>query len=327
MELARFAIGRGSHASPSMTRRFRLPLTVMRRMWPIVPFPRVERLCGPVDLVHVTDLVPPPTRRPLVLTVHDLDAVAHPELHSRRARSLQVAQLAAARRHADLVIANSATTARALNAHGVDPERIRVVHLAGAELPAPDPRLVPDAPYFLAVGTLDARKGLDVLIDAFSRAGLDGVRLVLAGPDGHRAEMVRAAAEACGAADQILVAGRVTDAELAALYRGALAYCLPSRAEGFGLPALEAMSAGAPVIASDLPVVREIVGRAGRIVPVGSVPAWIEALEVLAGDDATRARMSLEGRVVSERFTWSATAKATVAVYEEVIAGHPGRRA
>ena len=327
VELRRFAVGRGRHPAPASTRRFRVPLRVLQRTWKLLPFPRAEQIAGPADVVHVTDALPPPTRLPLVLTVHDLDALDRAELHGPRARSLQAEQLAAARERADEVIAISAVTAAALQARGVDGDRISVVHLALTELPVSDPRLVPTEPYLLAVGTVDARKGLDVLIEAFGRARLDGVRLVIAGPDGHRADDTRAAMAAAGVTDRVVLPGRVTDAELAALYRGAMAYCLPSRAEGFGLPVLEAMAAGAPVIASDLPVVRELVGDGAIFVEVGHVDAWATALERLVADDAVRARLSSAGPSIASRYTWEATARATMKVYERAVAGQSGRRA
>lgn len=306
---------------PPGTRRLPVPLRVLRPLWRAIPFPRVEQLAGAVDVVHVTDLAPPPTRRPLVMTVHDLDAVDRPELHDARAQHLQRAQLDAARLRAVEVIAVSATTAAALRAHGVDADRISVVPHGATPLPPADRRLVPDGPYVLAVGTVDARKGLDVLIEAFARARLDGTRLVIAGPDGHRADDARAAAAEHGVAERVTFPGRVGDAELAGLYEGALAYCLPSRAEGFGLPLLEAMGAGVPVVASDLPVVREVAGDVAVLVPVGDAEAWAAALEQVVGDDAARTTRGAAGRDVAARYTWAAAARSTAAVYERAIGG------
>lgn len=303
-----------------------MPLRILQRTWGFIPLPRAEQIAGSAEVVHITDVVPPPTRLPLVLTVHDLDALDRAELHGARARSLQGAQLVAARERADAVIAVSAVTAAALRARGVDADRITVVHHGLTALPAPDRGAVPDGPYFLAVGTLDARKGLDVLIQAFGRAQLDGARLVIAGPDGHRADDVRAAVRAAGADGRVVLPGRVTDAELAALYQAALAYCLPSRAEGFGMPVLEAMAAGTPVIASDLPVVREVAGDAVVPVAVGDVDAWAGALEEMRRDDNRRRSLGAAGPSVAARYTWSEAARATAAVYERV-AGQPGRRA
>jgi len=327
IELRRFAVGRGPHAAPAGTRRLPVPMRVLHRTWRVLPIPRVEHIAGQADLVHVTDLVPPPTRLPLVITVHDLDALDRPDLHGRRARALQLAQLAAARERADAVIADSAATAGALRGHGVDADRIAVVRLGCTALPAPDPTAVPDGPYLLAVGTIDARKGIDTLVEAFGRADVDGVRLVIAGPEGYQAAQVDAAVAEAGIADRVLLPGRVSDAALAGLYAGATAYCLPSRAEGFGLPVLEAMAAGSPVIASDLPVLREIAEGAAAFVPVDDVDAWVAAIEGVVGDDGARAAQAVIGRQRASEFTWTATAEATVAVYERLLDSQPGSRA
>jgi glycosyltransferase involved in cell wall biosynthesis len=318
VELHRYAFGRAPHSVPPGTRRLPVPLRLLRPLWRVVRLPRVEHLTGAVDVVLVTDLAPPPTRRPLVVTVHDLDAIDRPDLHDVRAQRLQHDQLDAARERADEVIAVSATTAAALAAHGVDAARISVVPHGATPLPPADRRLVPDGPYVLAVGTVDARKGLDVLIEGFARAHLDGAQLVIAGPDGHRADDARAAAAAHGIAERVTFPGRVGDAELAGLYEGALAYCLPSRAEGFGLPLLEAMGAGVAVVASDLPVVREVAGDVAVLVPVGDAAAWADALERLVADDAGRAARAAAGPGVAARYTWAAAAQATIAIYERL---------
>lgn len=318
-DLRRWAFGRGPHRAPAGTRRVRVPLRVLRRVWRVVPTPRVEHLVAGCDVVHATDLAPPPTRLPLVMTVHDLDALLRPDLHDRWAVGQQRAQLAAARTRAHAVIADSEATADALRAHGVDAARITVVRLGVTPLPDPDTSVVPaDTPYLLAVGSLDARKGLDCLVRAFASADLDGILLVIAGPEAHRAHEVTAAVSAAGVADRVVLPGRVTDAQLAALYRHTLAYCLPSRAEGFGLPLLEAMNEGAAVLASDLPVLREIGGEAVRYLPVDDVDAWATGLHAVVSDDAARAELAAAGPGRAARFTWEATARETLAVYERV---------
>lgn len=318
VERHRFALGRAHHDLPAGTRRVTVPLRALHRWWSAVRWPPIERLVGPCDLVHATDLVPPPTARPLVLTVHDLDAVLHPDLHSARARRQQVAQLEAARRRADAVIADSEATAEVLRRQGVDAGKVTVVALGTTPLPAPDHRRVPDRPYLLFVGTVDARKGLDVLLAAFDAAALGDVDLLLAGPDQHGAGAIRARA---AAAPGVTLLGRVTDAELAGLYDRALAVCLPSRAEGFGLTVLEAMAAGAPIVASDLPVLREVGGDDVVYVPTGDVDAWSTALTGIVGDGAHRARLAAAGPPRAATFTWQRTAERTAAVYESVLAG------
>lgn len=331
VEVLRFALGRATGAVPAGAHHLAVPLRVLHASWRALRWPTAERLAGRVDVVHATDLEPPPTRRPLVLTVHDLDALGHPELHGPRAIRLQRRQLEAARTRADAVIAVSSATAATLTDHGVDADRIHVVHhgVSALAVPpagaAPKPGVAATGPYLLAVATLDARKGLDTLIAAFSsaigaRRGLDGLRLVVAGPDGHRAHDVRAAVAAAGVEERVELPGRVDDARLAALYRGALAFCLPSRAEGFGLPVLEAMAAGAPVLASDLPAVREVAAEAAVLLPAGDVGAWADAITSIAADPERRSRLAEQGRARAAAFTWEAAAAGTAAVYRAVSA-------
>ena len=120
-------------------------------------------------------------------------------------------------------------------------------------------------------------------------------------------------------ADRVFTVGPVDDATLSGLYAAATALCFPSLAEGFGLPVLEAMAAGLPVVASDIEVVREVAGDAARLVPPGDVGAWRHALEDVATDPATLQRMAAAGRARAGRFSWDRTAELTVAAYRRVL--------
>ncbi|MCU1430790.1 MAG: glycosyl transferase group 1 [Actinomycetia bacterium] len=319
VELIRFAIGRGNHsdALPGNTRRVRMPLRLVHLSWSIAGMPSGEHLARGCDVVHTPDLVPPPTRRPLVLTVHDLVALEHPDMHPPRAEAAQRSQLAAARDRAAVVLSVSEATAAALRDRGVDAARIVVAPNGLTMLPSPDRSIVPSVPYLLAVGSLTPRKGLDTLIAAFARAALpESIGLVLAGPHGWEASTVFAAIERHDPAGRITCTGRVTDAQLAALYEGCVAVCVPSVAEGFGLPVLEAAAAGAAVVASDLPVFRELAGSIALYAPVGDEQAWADALERIVADDELRTAAVAKGRVVAAEHTWDRAAEITLAAYE-----------
>ena len=326
VDVRRYAVGRGPHAPPTGTARLRVPLRVLRPWWRHVSVPRVEHVAGSCDLVHVTDLAPPPTRMPIVMTVHDLDAVDHPHLHDPQARRLQLEQLAAARDRAAAVIADSEVTAAALRAHGVDAGKITVVHLGTSRLAEPAESAVPAVPYLLFVGSIDRRKGLDTLLDGFARASLADTHLVLVGPDGHEASVIRDQVVALGIDHHVDLRGHVDDAELAALYSRAIAFCFPSRAEGFGLPVLEAMAAGTPVLASDLPIIREVAGAAARYVPVGDPGAWAAAMATLVADVAGRDELAAAGARRAATFRWDDTARSTMAVYRSVLDQAGSRR-
>ena len=286
METVSFAIGRATHPAPPGARHLRVPLRLVQRSWATLKWPRAETLVGGADLVHALDLVPPPSRVPVVLTVHDVTPLDHPEFHPARRTSQQRAQLDALDRVA-VVLADSHATASRLVQRGLDERRVAVVHLGVTPLPPPAPLALP-VPYLLLVGAITRRKGYDVLLRAFARANLPSVRLVFAGPDDFDAGFCRPLAAKLGLGERALFLGPVDDATLAALYQGAVAVCFPSLAEGFGLPVLEALAQGSPVVASNLDAVREIAGDAALLVPAGDEDSWQDALGRIVGDDASR---------------------------------------
>jgi glycosyltransferase involved in cell wall biosynthesis len=246
------------------------------------------------------------------MTAHDLVALEHPDLHSTEQVRMQQRQLIAFAR-SERVLANSNATARALVRHGISADRVTVTAL-GLGKPI-QPVASRRGPYLLAVGELAARKNLPVLIEAFRAADLPNeLELLLVGPEGFGAERIT---PLLGGRVQAL--GRVDDATLVGLYEGATALCFPSLAEGFGLPVLEAMRAGTPVIASDLEVFREVAGAAALFVPPTDVRAWVSALERLVADEQLRGQLGAAGRAGAEGRTWAATAAATVAAYEQVL--------
>lgn len=320
--LVRFAIGRGGHAGVELdgVRRLRVPLRIVHRAWPLLRAPSIERLAPGCEMVHAPDLIPPPSKHPVVLTVHDLGALERPDLHPRRSIKIQRSQLEAARDRAAVVLSDSQATAEVLRARGVDAARIMVVPIGTTTFPTVDRSAVPDGPYLLAVGSLTPRKGLETLVEAFARASLsDGVRLVLAGPTGWRADSVLDAIERHGADGRVVPVGAVTDAQLAALYERCLAVCVPSLAEGFGLPIIEAGAAGAPVVASDLPVFHEVGGGIALFVSPGDVEAWAAALKQIVDDDELRRDSASRGRALAAGFTWERTAEITVSAYGRAL--------
>lgn len=313
-----FAIGRRSQEIPPGVRHIPVPLRVVQPVWRAFGFPRAERLSGPVDIVHSLDLLPPPTRRPLAITVHDILTNQLPDLHPSRSRRMQALQLAALDRAA-AILTVSRSTADALVAHGVDPSRIHVTPNGLARLAAPIDPPVPKKPFILLVGSLEPRKGHELLIQAATRDGLEDVRLVFAGPEVGRADYIRAVAAQAGVRDRVIVLGPVDDAVLAGLYRDATALCLPSYGEGFGLPVLEAMSFGTPVVASDLPALREVAADAALFVAPGDSDALARELRRIVVDPRLRERLARQGKERAALFTWDATAEATVQAYRVAL--------
>lgn len=317
VELRPFAVGRSAFGVPPGTRHLRVPARLVVAWWRLGGRPYIERVAGPVDLIHATGLFLPSTRRPLVLTVHDLAALRHaellPERHVRQQRAL-IRRLPTAA----AVVAVSRATAQDVVELGVAAERVVVAPLGVSPLPDPaplPPARRPPGQYLLTVGETAPRKDYPVLIRALARLRLD-LELIMVGPPGRDEEPIQRLAEELGVAQRLRRLGAVSDQELAGLYRGALALCFPSIAEGFGLPVLEAMATGVPALVSDLPVMREVAGPAAVYVEPGDVAGWAEAIETIVGSPTLREDLGEAGRARAGEFTWERTASATLEAYE-----------
>ena len=319
VELRRFAVGRRTYRLPPGTRHIRVPTRVVERWWRTVSWPRIEQLLGGAELVHATGLLVPRTGLPLVVTVHDVAAVRHPELHPSRHVEQQRMQLELLER-ASVIVAVSQTTADDLAHLGVAPQRLVVARLGATPLPEPSAsRVGPAAGYLLTVGETSPRKGYPVLLEALARARAR-IDLVIVGPAAGDEERVRSTTAQLGLSGRVHRLGAVTDAELAALYRDAVALCFPSVAEGFGLPVLEAMAAGLPVVASDIPAARELTGDAALLNPGDDPGHWTEAIERIVSDEALRTRLATAGLERAAEFTWGRTAAATLEAYRLALA-------
>jgi glycosyltransferase involved in cell wall biosynthesis len=208
-----------------------------------------------------------------------------------------------------------------LDEFGLEPGRVVVTPLGVDEVwftPPPagsdDAEIVDGPPYVLFVGTVEPRKGLPTLLDALRRRPPGTApRLVIAGPAGWGAEL-----DTAHAGLDVVRTGFVTDARLRRLVTGAAAVALPSRYEGFGLPVLEALASGAPVLASDLPVLREVGGEHAQYLPAGDPDAWAEALA--AAPDLREGRDPAPGISWARRFTWGRCAAKTRFAYRAAAA-------
>lgn len=327
LELRPFAVGRSAFGVPAGTRHLRIPARLVVAWWRLGGRPYIEGVTGPVDVIHATGLFIPSTDRPLVFTVHDLAALRHPELlpprHVRQQRAL-IRRLPTAA----AVVAVSGVTAQDVVGLGVDAERVVVAPLGVSPLPEPAPLAQagqPSGQYLLTVGETAPRKDYPVLLRALARLDRE-LELVMVGPAGRDEARIQRLAAELGLGHRLRRLGTVSDAELSGLYQRALALCFPSVAEGFGLPVLEAMAAGAPALVSDLPVMRELAGAAAVYVKPGDVGAWAQAIESLLGSSSLRERFSEAGRARAREFTWERTATATLGAYALALGnGSPGR--
>jgi glycosyltransferase involved in cell wall biosynthesis len=315
--------------------RLALPRPVLYEAWHNLDAPRLGWLSSrlrEVDLVHAPSAaVPPRGRRPLVVTIHDVAPVLFPEAFPRHGRWFHARGLAAAARRADMVITVSQAARAEILAHSaIAPDRVRVVpngvdHVTAtaAEITATLARFhLTGVAYILWVGTHEPRKDVTTLVQAFARAeGLADHRLVLAGPAGWLTADLFPPAVVAALGDRLQMLGHLDLTELRAMYAGATVFALPSRHEGFGLPVLEAMVQGTPVVCSDIAALREVAGGAARLVPAGDVDAWAQALSGLVSDGAAREAQAAAGRAWVAPFSWERTVRETRAVYVEALGG------
>ena len=270
------------------------------------------------DSVHATTPLMPRRRTRLVVTVHDAVPWTHPETLTPRGVRWHRRMIARAADDADFVVVPTTTVADQLRALFPLGDRIQVIPHGVAALPVPPDEatrriglgLPPD--YLLTLSTLEPRKGLDVAIAALARPALAGRHLVVVGPAGWGGVDPDIAAAAAGVdPDRLHVLGRVPDEVLAAVLAGAGVLLVPSRAEGFGLPVLEGMAAGVPVVHSAAPALVEVAGAAGVEVGIGDPDALAEAAGAILADEALAARLRSSGRTRAAEFSWAETARRT----------------
>jgi glycosyltransferase involved in cell wall biosynthesis len=305
-----------------------------------VPLP-VQLVTGPLDLFHSPDFVLPPlVRTPAVLTVHDLSFLRVPDCFVPAFRSYLSSAVPRAVARAGRILADSTSTRNDLvELLDVEPARITVIY-PGVEarfrpVREPDARAAVRARYglparfILGLSTLQPRKNFDGLVAAFARLvggaegwpGLADVHLVVAGQKGWMYEEALATAAGSGVADRIHFTGFVDDADLPALYSLASVFAFPSWYEGFGVPVLEAMACGTPVVAADNSSLPEVVGEAGLLVDAADTDGLARAIGQVLSEDALRRRLAARGLERAQRFTWARAAEQLLQVYGEVQVG------
>ncbi len=285
---------------------------------------------GPADIFHATDhLLPylPHTRT--VFTLGDLTFLSHGQTHATLNRTFLRLMMPLFLRRADAIIAISASTRREMERYYRPLPTLCHVIYPGVHSrfrPVTDEAVLADvraryslpARFVLYVGTIEPRKNLPALIRAYQQAAIADVRLVIAGKKGWMYAETFAQVQVLGLEDQVLFTGFVADDDLPALYTLAELFVFPSLYEGFGLPVLEAMACGTPVITSSLSSLPEVAGEAGLLVDPTDVAGLASAIRRVLDDAGLWGAMAEKGIAQAARFSWQRAAVETLALYREI---------
>ncbi|MBI2189778.1 MAG: glycosyltransferase family 4 protein [Acidobacteria bacterium] len=307
----------------------RVPVRLLNYLWHRAEWPPIEALGIAADVVHAAHPLLIPSRRAAqVVTIHDLFFLTAPDATRAEIRRDYPALAPAHAQRADAIVANSRYTASLVErTFGIPPARIHVC--------SPGPPVwrtlgrgahVPRDGHILFVGTLEARKNVGALLEAYSRllsSHADAPALVIAGKATPDAAGWLARLNQPPLAGRVRHLGYVADRE--ALYGGARLLVLPSRDEGFGIPVLEAMSAGIPVIASDRGALPEVLGDAGLLIDPGDVDGLAAALERMLTDEAFASACGARGLTRARDFSWDRAAATLHQAYQEAIANRRAR--
>jgi glycosyltransferase involved in cell wall biosynthesis len=283
--------------------------------WLRLGWPKVEVATGPVDIAHATTLIPCATDAPLVVTVHDLAFLHEPDHFTKHGVRVFNRSLGVIRQRADMVLCASQATMDDCVVAGIDADRLRLVPL-GVETDRAAPEDVTrvrshyDLPerYFLFVGTVEPRKNLRGLVAALALLP-EPLPLVVAGAEGWGDSGVEPG-------DGVRFLGFVPADDLGALYAGADVFCYPSEREGYGLPVLEAMAQGTPVVTSRGTATEETAGNAAVLVDP------MDPADIARGIDEAQRRhreLAAKGVARAQRRSWASSAAATAAVYRELV--------
>ncbi len=289
-----------------------------------------ELLPRRLDVLHSPDFIPPAVgARRRIITVHDLNFLYYPQFLTAASRRYYNDQIEWAVGAADAISADSEATRQDLIERlAVPPDKVTTIPLAAnplygqvfAETAVSATLAEYNLPrgFILAVGTLEPRKNYPMLIQAYARLRQRGVDapLVLVGGKGWLYEEIFAEIESLQLGNHVHHLTGVFDEKLAHLYWGAGVLVTPSHYEGFGLPALEAMHSGCPVIVSNRASLPEIVGPQGMMLDPDDVEAWVYGIERVLTDGDLRQKMTADGRLQAQTFTWERTARMTLALYE-----------
>ena len=323
------AVKRFRNRWPNFTVRTTLPHTPLIRI-PLTLSAELRK--HPVDILHVQFTAPPFAPCPLVVSIHDLSFEHLPETFNRRSRAqLRFTVRRSARRAARILALSEHARTDIIETYGISPELVTAVPLAAAnhfqrvddtkELQRIRHTYGIGQDYILSVGSIQPRKNLKRLIAAYAsllrtRPAGSVPQLVIVGKHAWLYNETLRAIEKLGSSASVIVTGYVPEADLPGLYSGALCFVYPSYFEGFGLPPLEAMKCGAPVIAGNRASLPEVVGDAGLLVDPFNIDAIAAALGIVIDDPGLRSELRAKGLNRARLFDWRETARRTLEVYQ-----------
>jgi len=288
-----------------------------------------------VDIFHATEHLLPPLRGVrTVFTFHDAIYALFPQYHLPMNRLFLGSMMPRFLRRADAIVTVSECSKRdAVRLYGIDPARIRVIY-EGVDArfrPVTDParlaqvraRYALPESYILYVGTIEPRKNLVALLEAFSaiynrQSAIGNRQLVIGGKKGWLYESFFSRLRELGLEGEMILPGYIADEDLPAMYSAASVFVFPSLYEGFGLPPLEAMACGTPVVCSNASSLPEVCGEAALLVEPMDVQGLAQAMERVLSDEPLRATLRARGLAQAAKFSWERAARETLAVYREV---------
>ncbi len=327
-------LGRSAPAGGNLiaTQRHSFPV---KEIWMQCWVPQIVKRYRP-DICHFTNSIAPLLMNaPYVITVHDLSLIKHPEWHPPT-RRLWMARIMrpSIKRSSGVLCDSEATRNDLLSWMNVDASRVWVVPLAARKsffIPRSDrdkaavmTRYGLAKPFLLFVGNIEPRKNLQRLLQAFRMLNPRGIDLVLAGRLAWLWEDILREAQHPANRGKVHLLDYVCEDDLPALYQSALAFVYPSLMEGFGLPPLEAMASGTPVVASDLEPLASMIGNAGWLVPPENAEAWRMTLEEVISQGDKRHFLSAAGKERAARFSWDLAARQTMKCYESALSASNG---
>jgi len=308
------------------------PDGLLKRRWWSLGLP-LHLLRNSFDLFHGTNYeVPLWTRRPSVVTIHDLSLLVHPEVHEQRlVRRARWRLPLMAKSASKIITPGNSVKSEVCEMFGIDPDKVVVTPEAprsafkrreDAGVPGLLDRFGIDGDFLLFVGTIEPRKNLRRLVEAFDALLRNTSllpKLVIAGGQGWLMDDFESLIRQKGLEDRVCLTGYLEDEDLCGLYSTCAAFVYPSLYEGFGLPPLEAMACGAPVITSRIPSLMETVGSAARLVDPEDVEDLARAMAEMLSDKQAREQYVELGRNHVKKFSWEQTARQTLKIYRELL--------